>query len=159
MLTNLVSSKTKNALLISLRYTDESGFWVTDRVKPGRGGSANTFAHHICENGVYVLMRYYTPGPFDALAFGADSKLAQPHAEYSVYCGVLDLDDEAYKDAKDCVARTLAVNPNASKSDMAKGTWSVWSPDGEGALYLDFADLDIEHALAFANSLTPRNDD
>lgn len=154
---NLHSAQNKAAHLVNLRYTDDSEFWITDRVQPGRGGSANTYAHHLCENGVYVLMRFYTPGAFHALAYGADSKLAQPHAEYSVYCGIEGLDDEAYKNAKDCTARTLAINPLASKKDMAKGTWSIWSPDGEGALYLDFGDMDVEHALAFAQSLTPRN--
>ena len=34
------------------------------------------------------------------------------------------------------------------------GTLSVWSPDGEGALYAEFDDDNVEAALAFADSLS-----
>lgn len=146
----------RKQLLGARRFTDAEGFWTTTRVHPLAGGATNTYAHNVRPNGVYLLQRYYCPGPLHALAYGVEDRRSQAAAEYSVYTGVCNLDDEACRDSTSCRTLVLAKNPNADLSAMEAGAWSIWSPDGEGCLYLDFGDLLVEHAIRFADSLSPR---
>ena len=149
----LSTNKLMRQARINAPYKDPEGFWETSRVEMGRGYSSQTFAHTRRLNGVYVHQSCYTPGPFDLKAFGPDSKLATPSSTYSVYCGVEGLKDEAYKNTAACIAAVQAENPNVDLKALRLGKFGVWSPDGEGALYVDFNDKNVETALAFADSL------
>lgn len=131
----------------------DAGFWKVTHVQPGRGFSSVTYAEHIFENGVRLQHRYYTPGPFDALAYGAEHKLANPRSTYSVYCAISDQPDELSHEAAMELIRVL--HANVDQEALACGTSVVWSPDGEGDLFMEFNDEDVEAAIRFAQSLNP----
>lgn len=137
--------------LLPTQVRDETGFWEVVAEYPGRGMSLVTKARHTCENGVSVGHRFYQPGPYDAIAFGADSPAAIPKSTYTVYTGVLDAPD----DITDETARALVLkaHPNVDAAALQAGCADVWSPDGEGALFWKFEDLQVEEALRFAQSL------
>lgn len=122
---------------------DESGFWVVDHFKPGRGGSSVTYAHHSFGE-VWLNQRFYQPGPFDFY----NPKLPQlAKSTYSVWSGfALDIDDG---DIDSWSTEQLA---QAAGPIPACSTLEVWSPDGEGAIYVVFQDEDIEEAIKYAKS-------
>ena len=146
-----------NKLLRQARFNvpskDPEGFWENFRVEVGRGYSSQTFACTQRLNGVYVHHAYYQPGPFDHIAYGPDSIQAYPASTYTVYCGVEGLKDDAYKGKASCIRAVSAENPSVDLEALSFGKFGIWFPDGEGALYVDFGDEDIEAALAFADSL------
>lgn len=142
-----------HAAKMSAPGPDLSGFWETLRVEIGRGYSNQTYARTQRLNSVYVHQVYYIPGPFDLKAFGPDSALAAPSSTYSVYCGVDGMADNAFESLETCIKAVLATNPFANRKAMSRGTFNVWSPDGEGSLFVEFKDEDVEAALAFADSL------
>lgn len=128
---------------------DPSGFWKTTGVEPGRGYSCTTSAETLRPNGAQVLMEHYTPGPFDLIAFGPESPLSTPSSTYFVYTGIDGQPDKLSKAAGIVVIKK--VHPNVQS--CARGVMDVWSPDGEGALFLRFAEKDMDAAFAFADSL------
>lgn len=140
-----------SAALLPTQVRDETGFWTVTAEYPGRGMSLVTQAKHVCENGVQVSQRYYQPGPYDAIAFGADSAAANPNSTYTVYTGIFDAPDDI-SDA-DARALVLKAHPSVDLPALNAGTADVWSPDGEGALFWKFQDLQVEAALRFAQSL------
>lgn len=149
--TRLSTSHPAVAALAPSPVRDASGFWEVISESPGRGMSCRTFAQHVLPNGVAVFQHHYQPGPFDALAFGADSSLAQPHSTYEVYTGVHGQPDELTK--AQALALVLAAHPAVDVESLNLGDLSIWSPDGEGAVYWKFSDLQVEDALRFARSL------
>lgn len=140
--------------LTPVSVRDESDFWKVVAEYPGRGMSQVTIARHTLPNGVVVSQRYYQPGPYDALAFGEAHALAQPASTYTVYTGVHGQPDEL-SDA-DAIALLRQAHPNLDEAAMAAGSLDIWSPDGEGAVFWKFRDLQVEDALNFARSLDPQ---
>lgn len=121
------------------------------RIEPGRGYSSNTFGTHMLPNGISLLQRYYTPGPFDLLVYGPDCELATPHAEYSVFSGVVGVADNA--DEEYVMHLLLLDQPQIDRHALVGARFDVWSPDGEGELWVCFADHQLDEALACARSL------
>lgn len=130
---------------------DETDFWTVKHVYPGRGFSSVTIGEHICENGVKVSQRLYNPGSFDAIVFWPDSSSAMPKSTYTVYTGIHHLPDKVSK--AHAVRLLKAAHPGVDAKALNTAEVSVWSPDGEGALFMQFADLEVEEALRFAQSL------
>lgn len=135
---------------------DDTGFWEITHVQPGRGMSSVTHAFHdVGSSRVYQL--YYTPGPFDVMAFGPDSREATPRSTYSVWTGLAFSQPDEYPvvtkwdDPEDWPDEKIRQVIEASVGPIPKSaSIDIWSPDGEGAIYLEFKDLDVEDALAFA---------
>jgi hypothetical protein len=144
-------SYAKQLALARAVRTDETGFWTVKYVYPGRGFSSITVGEHVCENGVAVSQRFYNPGPFDVVAYGVDSPAAVAKSTYTVYTGIYGLPDEVSKYA--AVALIKEAHPLVDARALKKAEVSIWSPDGEGALFMQFADLEVEEALRFAQSL------
>lgn len=140
--------------------TDRSGFWIVTDVQPGRGMSSMTYAHHDV-GAIRVYQQYYTPGPYDALAYGPNSELATPRSTYFVWTGLAfgQPDDSSPKGACWDDPETWAVDRLVQVVTEAVGPIplgaqiDVWSPDGEGALYLRFSDEGVEEALQFAQRM------
>lgn len=126
--------------------------WNVDHVRHGAGMSSTTYGHAELGNGVWVFQRYWQPGPFHALAYGVDSDSARPEATYSVFSGVHGAADEGLPlDA--LLEKMKALHPNMDVNAARAATVEVWSPDGEGAIYLKFTDLEVEQAFALASTL------
>lgn len=121
---------------------------------PGRGYSCETYAHTVCANGVAVGMRHYTPGPFDLLAYGADSPLSCPSSTYEVYCDIEGLADAVRGPL--CRQSVEQLHAGVDKKAMEHGKPQIWSPDGEGELWWCFSEGRMDSALAFAASLNSR---
>jgi hypothetical protein len=139
---------------------DASGFWIISSVQPGRGMSSVTYAHHDVGTS-RVYQQYYTPGPLDALAFGPNSVQATPRSTYYVWTGLaFGLPDSypvnvaAWDNPEDWSLEKLHQVVEAAVGPLPKGsTVDIWSPDGEGALYLMFDDEGVEDALSFAEHM------
>lgn len=150
---NVPVSPRVRALARAVTVDIEDGFWKVTHVQPGRGFSSVTHAEHIFENGVRLQHRYYTPGPFDTLAYGAEHKLATSRSTYSVYCAISGQPDELSQEA--ALELIRALHANVDEEALGCGTSMVWSPDGEGDLFMEFADEDVEAAIRFAQTLNP----
>ncbi len=118
--------------------------------------SSMTYAHHDVGS-VRVCQDFYTPGPYDAIAYGSGHRLATPCSTYYVWTGLaFGQPDEypvvsKYDNPEKWSAKKLRQVVEAEIGPLPKGaTISIWSPDGEGALYLEFKDEGVEEALAFA---------
>lgn len=144
---------------------DPSGFWVIDRVQPGRGFSSVTYAHHDVGTS-RVSYRYYTPGPFDLMAYGPDHPLSMPKGTYSVWTGLAFpmpdeylVDGNKWDDPEEWSAAKLKKVVEAGVGKIPKGaTIDIWSPDAEGALYLQFTDEGVEDALEFAAKMNQKRE-
>lgn len=126
--------------------------WIVDHVQHGAGMSSTTYGHAELGNGVWVFQRHWQPGPFHALAYGVDSEIARPKATYSVFSGVYGSDDEG--PSLDALLEMMkALHPDMNVNAARSATVDVWSPDGEGAIYLKFDDLEVEQVFALASTL------
>lgn len=142
-------------------------FWTVEHVQPCRGMSSVTYAYHDVA-GTRVYHQYYTPGPFDLLAYGAESIQATPKSTYYVWTALAfgmpdeypltshwdNPEDWSEEKLIGVVTKAVGKIPNGAVVD-------IWSPDGEGAIYLKFKDEGVEDALAFAmrmSELTAKHD-
>ena len=142
------------------RAPRSDGFWTVEHVQPGRGMSSVTYAHHDVA-GCRVYQQFYTPGPLDALAFGAASFQATPKSTYYVWTGLAFGQPDEYPlvshwdNPEDWSAEKLIdVVTNAVGAIPKSATVDIWSPDGEGSLYLEFPDEGVEDALEFAKRMS-----
>jgi len=124
---------------------DDTGFWVIKHSYPGAGGSLITIAIHTCTNGEVVSQKFFSPSSFD---FESAAK-----STYSVHLGIFGLPDEVSEAATKRLIRE--IHPTIDAQGLSAAEIEIWSPDGEGALFLKFGDLDVEHALRLAQSLRP----
>lgn len=129
--------------------------WVVDHVRHGAGLSSTTHGHAVLANGMWVFQHFYQPGPYHALAYGADSPLAAPNSTYLVFSGVQGSDDNG-PSMRTLQAWMENLHPGVDVAALQAATIDIWSPDGEGAIYLRFDDLQVECAFALASSMTAK---
>lgn len=126
--------------------TDPTGFWKVTYTTLSYGGSALTFAYTERPNNQCVFQVYCEP----KMSTGD-----LPSSTYRVFPGIHGLLDDFYKKVDQCRTLLLEKHPSANLEALRKGSFDVWSPDGEGELCVVFGDLEVEEALAFADSLEP----
>lgn len=152
--------------LMALRRAphDATGFWEVTDVQPGRGLSSMTYAHHDVR-AVRVYQQFYMPGPYDVIAFGVDSPEATPKSKYYVWTGLAFPQPDEYPvvskwdDPQEWSDSKLRKVVKAAVGPIPAGaTIDVYSPEGEGGIYLEFQDDGVEKALAFASKMANLTD-
>ena len=126
--------------------TDPSGFWQVTCTTLAYGGSTLTFAYTKRSNDQCVFQVYCEP----KLSTGD-----LPSSTYRVFPGIHGLPDDFYRKVDQCSALLLEKHPAANLKALSKGSFDVWSPDGDGELCVEFGDFEVEEALDFADSLEP----